>query len=100
MNPTIRTQNATVTPLASATTALASNPARVAFMLQNLGTNALFVKYGAGASASDFSVVLKASTGQDDGTGGIITSADTAVFTGIISIAGTTPRYAVTELAP
>lgn len=100
MNPTVRTQNATVTPLASATTALASNPARVGFMLQNLGTNVLFVKYGAGASATDFSVVLKASTGQDDGTGGIITSADTSVFTGEISIAGTLPRYAVTELAP
>lgn len=100
MNPTVRTQNATVTPVASATTALASNPARVGFMLQNLGTNALFVKYGAGASTSDFSVVLKASTGQDDGTGGIITSADTAVFTGAISIAGTLPRYSVTELAP
>lgn len=100
MNPTVRTRNATVTPVASATTALASNPARVGFMLQNLGTNALFVKYGTGASTTDFSVVLKASTGQDDGTGGIITSADTAVYTGIITIDGTTPRYSVTELAP
>ncbi len=100
MNPTVRTQNATVIPVASATTALASNPARVGFMLQNLGTNALFVKYGTAASTSDFSVVLKASTGQDDGTGGILTLADTAVYTGIITIAGTLPRYSVTELAP
>lgn len=100
MNPTVRTKNATVTPIASAATALASNAARVGFMLQNLGTNPLFVKYGTGASASDFSVVLKASTVQDDGTGGVLSSADTAVFTGEISIAGTTPRYAVTELAP
>lgn len=100
MNPTVRTKNATVTPIASAATALAANPARVAFMLQNLGTNALFVKYGTGATTSDFSVVLKASTGQDDGTGGVLTSADTAVFTGAITIAGTSPRYSVTELAP
>lgn len=100
MNPTVRTQSATVTPLASAATALASNPARVGFMIQNLGTNPLFVKYGASATSSDFSVVLKGSTVQDDGTGGVLTSADTAVYTGIVTTAGTTPRYAVTELAP
>jgi hypothetical protein len=100
MNPTVRTQNATVTPVASAATALAANPARVGFMLQNLGTNTLFVKYGAGATTSDFSVVLKVSSVADDGTGGILTSADTAVYTGIITVAGTSPRYSVTELAP
>jgi hypothetical protein len=100
MNPTVRTQNATVTPIASATTALASNKARVGFMIQNLGTNPLFVKYGSAASSSDFSVVLKGSTVQDDGTGGVLSSADTAVYTGIITIAGTSPRYAATELAP
>ncbi len=100
MNPTVRTQNATVTPIASAATALASNPARVGFMIQNLGTNTLFVKYGAGATTSDFSVVLKVSSVADDGTGGILTSADTAVYTGIITVAGTSPRYSVTELAP
>lgn len=100
MNPTVRTQNATVTPIASAATAIASNEARVGFIIQNLGTNPLFVKYGAAATSSDFSVVLKGSTVQDDGTGGVITSADTAVYTGIITIAGTSPRYTATELAP
>jgi hypothetical protein len=100
MNPTVRTQNATVTPVASATTALASNPARVGFILQNLGTNPLFVKYGASATSSDFSVVLKGSTVQDDGTGGVLSSADTAVYSGVVTIAGTSPRYSVTELAP
>lgn len=100
MNPTVRTQNATVTPLASAATALASNKDRVGFMIQNLGTNPLFVKYGSGATSSDFSVVLKGSAVQDDGTGGVLSSADTAVYTGILTTAGTSPRYTVTELAP
>jgi len=100
MNPTVRTQSATVTPIASATTALASNSARVGFMIQNLGTNPLFVKYGSGATSSDFSIVLRGSSVADDGTGGVLTSADTAVYTGIITIAGTSPRYAATELAP
>lgn len=100
MNPTVRTKNATVTPIASAATALASNSARVGFMIQNLGTNPLFVKYGDSATSTDFSVVLRGSSVADDGTGGILTSADTAVYTGIITIAGTSPRYAATELAP
>jgi len=100
MNPTVRTQSATVTPIASAATALASNSARVGFMIQNLGTNPLFVKYGSGATSSDFSIVLRGSSVADDGTGGVLTSADTAVYTGIITIAGTSPRYAATELAP
>ncbi len=100
MNPTVRTQNATVTPIASNATALASNKARVGFMIQNLSTNPLFIKYGTEASTTDFSVVLRGSTVQDDGTGGVLTSADTAVYTGVITIAGTTPRYSVTELAP
>jgi hypothetical protein len=100
MNPTVRTQNATVTPVASAATALAANKARIGFILQNLGTNPLFVKYGSGATTSDFSVVLKGSTVQDDGTGGVLSSADTAVYNGIVTIAGTSPRYSVTELAP
>jgi hypothetical protein len=99
MNPTVRTSKATVTPITSATIALASNPARVGFILQNLGTNPLFVKYGTGASTSDFSFVLRGSTVQDDGTGGI-TTADSSLYTGIITVAGTSPRYTVTELAP
>lgn len=100
MSPTVRTENATVTPIASATTALVSNKARVGFILQNLGTNPLFVKYGNTASSTDFTVVLKGSTVQDDGTGGIASSDGTSVYTGIITIAGTSPRYTVTELAP
>lgn len=100
MNPTVRTQNATVTAVASATTALASNKARIGFVLQNLGTNPLFVKYGSSATSSDFTVVLKGSSVQDDGTGGVLTAADTAVYTGVVTIAGTSPRYTVTELAP
>lgn len=100
MNPTVRTENATVTPLVSEATALTSNKNRVGFILQNLGTNPLFVKYGSGASATDFTVVLKASSVQDDGTGGIASSDGTSVYTGIITTSGTTPRYTVTELAP
>ena len=100
MNPTIRTQNANTPSIASAPTALAANPARIGFQIQNLGTNALFVLLGPSASTTVFHTVLKAGTGNDDGSGGIISATAGTVYTGIITIAGTAPRYTVLELAP
>jgi hypothetical protein len=84
--------------IASAATALAANKARGAWMIQNLGQNALFVRLGTGASTSVFHVVLKAGTANDDGTGGSFAQENGVVWVGEVSIAGTSPRYTVTEL--
>lgn len=84
--------------IASAATALAANKARGAWMIQNLGTNALFVLLGTGASTSVFHLVLKAAAGNDDGSGGVFSQEDGVVWQGIVTIAGTSPRYCVTEL--
>lgn len=84
--------------IASAATALAENSQRGAWMIQNLGTNTLFVRLGSGASTSVFHVVLKAGTGNDDGTGGSFAQEAGTIWTGVVSIAGTSPRYVVTEL--
>lgn len=86
--------------IASAATALAANPKRISWMIQNLGTNALFVLKGSGASTSVFHVVLKAGTANDDGLGGNYAEESGTIYTGIITIAGTSPRYVVTEHAP
>lgn len=97
----IRPTQASNTPsIASATTALAANAARIGFSIQNLGTNTLFVLLGTGASTTVFHQVLKASTGADDGSGGVFSMTNGTVYTGVISIAGTSPRYTVLELAP
>jgi hypothetical protein len=69
-------------------------------MIQNLGTNPLFVRMGAGASSSVFHIVLKAAAGNDDGSGGSYSQTEGAVYTGEISIAGTSPRYTILEIAP
>lgn len=84
--------------IASAGTALAANPARGAWAIQNLGQNPLFVLRGLGASTTVFHQVLKAATANDDGTGGSMTETTGVVFTGIITIAGTSPRYVVMEM--
>ena len=86
--------------IASDATALAANEGRLGFSIQNLGTNALFIRLGTGASSTVFHTVLKAGTGNDDGTGGSYSMESGVVYTGIVSIAGTSPRYTVTELAP
>lgn len=77
-------------------TVVASNTSRRAFIIQNLGTNALYVRFLAGATTSLFNVVLKAGSVNDDGTGGSISSTNPC-YTGDISVAGTSPRLAITE---
>lgn len=91
---------ATNTPaISSDPTALAANPTRSAWSVQNLGQNELFVRLGAGASTSLFHVVLKKGTANDDGTGGIASQSGPVVYSGIITIAGTSPRYTVLEMS-
>lgn len=89
---------ANVPSIASATTAIASNVQRRGWNIQNLGMNVLFVRLGASASSSVFHFVLKAGAGNDDGSGGSISQSSGVVFTGEVSIAGTSPRYAALEL--
>lgn len=90
---------ATNTPaIASASTALVANPKRTQWLIQNLGTNPLFVRLGASASNTVFHTVLKASVIQDDGTGGVMSQDVGAIYCGEVSIAGTSPRYTVLEM--
>lgn len=55
--------------------------------IQNLNTTAVYVKYGAAASSSSFSFVLKAGAVANDGNGGVVTIDD---FIGPVSISGVT----------
>lgn len=73
-----------------------ANDNRRTVIVQNLGTNPLFVKFGTGASSSDFDVVLKGGTAPDDGLGGTV-SFDVLSYTGTISSAGTSPRFTATD---
>lgn len=77
--------------------ALAANTERKSWSIQNLGTNPLFVRLGGTASTSVFHYILKGATGADDGTGGSINESAGVIFTGVISVAGTSPRFVVRE---
>lgn len=81
----------------STATALASNPQRNGWQIQNVGTNPLFVLLGSGASTTVFHFVLKGGTGASDGLGGNASQTSGTVYTGIITIAGTAPLYVVLE---
>lgn len=94
------TTNVNTPTIQSSATALASNTARVGWSIQNLGTNELFVLMGSGASTTVFHEVLKKGTGSDDGTGGSTGQEQGVVYTGIITVAGTSPRYTIVEFAP
>lgn len=95
--PTRHLTKSTNTGIASSTTAAAANVARANYFIQNLGQNPLFVKEGSGASSSDFTFVLAAGSANDNGTGGSMNSSSDGCWTGIITIAGTSPRYTYTE---
>lgn len=66
-------------------TVLVPNGNRLAWWVQNLGTTPLYVKFGAGASATVFDVILKACAVQDDGSGGYISD---EIFKGTVSVYG------------
>ena len=98
VNILVQRGNANTPSIASAATVLASNPARAGWQIQNLGVNPLFVLLGSGASTTVFHEVLKGGTGNDDGLGAKLTQFNNIVYTGIITIAGTSPRYSVLEI--
>lgn len=79
----------------SAGNALVANAARNSWAIQNLGTNVLYVRMGASASTSVFHFALAPGSANDDGRGASV-SDDT--YTGIVSVAGTSPRFTVSEL--
>ena len=86
--------------IASSTTALAANASRIGWAIQNHGQNPLFLRLASGASTTVFHFILKAGTVNDDGLGGSYQQMSGVVWTGIITIAGTSPRYTVLEIAP
>jgi len=90
-------RKSTNTAISAAGTVLSANEARSNYFIQNCGTNPLFVKEGANASTSDYTFILAAGTVNDNGTGGSKSSEAEGCWTGVISVAGTTPRGMITE---
>ena len=99
MPPAINQSSKANTPaiVTSAGTAIAENLNRRYWSIQNVGTNPLFVNLGGTASSSVFHYVLKGGTGDSDGLGASISS-DAVVFTGNITVAGTSPKFVVVEM--
>ena len=99
-----QTINSNVPAIVNTTTPFANNPARTGWSIQNLGQNALYVLLQpigttTVASTTVFHVVLKAGTSNDDGTGGSVGQEQGVIFTGPITVAGTSPRFVITEFA-
>lgn len=80
------------------TTGIPDNAARAAWSIQNVGQNPLFVRLGGTASSSVYHYILKGGTADNDGLGALIAQTTGTVFTGAISVAGTSPKYVVMEM--
>lgn len=79
-------------------TGIAANPDRAGWTIQNVGTNPLFIRLGGTASSTVYHYVLKGGTGDSDGLGALVGQTTGTVFTGAISVAGTSPKYVVMEI--
>lgn len=96
---TFSTQAINVPTVQTSTTALAANQARIAWSIQNQGTSVLYVLLGSGASTTVYHITLKACTVAADGTGGTLSMEAGTVYNGIVTVAGTTPSYTVTDIS-
>lgn len=96
----VQTTKSNVPSIQTGSTALAANQERLGWYIQNLGTNPLYILHGIGATTSVFTTVLSASTVAQDGTGGSASQETGVVYTGPITVAGTSPSYTATEWAP
>lgn len=94
---TLSTSKINTPSILSAASALIVNLNRLGWTIQNVGTNPLFVCLGGTASSTVFHYVLKAGTGASDGLGGLVGENGGTVYTGAITIAGTSPLYVVME---
>lgn len=74
--------------------AIAANLNRTDFQIQNQGTNVLYVKLGTGATTSNYDMILNGCTVALDGKGGFYANTG---YTGIVSVAGTSASYTITE---
>lgn len=79
-------------------TGIPSNAVRAGWSIQNVGMNPLFVRLGGTASSTVYHYVLKGGSADSDGLGAMVAQTSGAVYTGAISVAGTTPKYVVMEL--
>lgn len=102
MKQTITTVDQANTPaiVTSAGVALtdASPVGRAGWLIQNVGTNPLFVNLGGTASSTVFHRVLKGGTGDSDGLGEVFSQFGPCVFQGAITVAGTSPKFVVLEM--
>lgn len=79
-------------------TGIPASSTRRLWHIQNVGTNPLFVNLGGTASSTVYHFVLKGGTGDSDGNGGSVGQSSGVVFTGAITVAGTSPKYVVLSM--
>ena len=91
-----RAASSSTPAISSDPTALAANGARKSWSIVNMGTNLLYVRFGAACTVSpvNYDQILLGGQVNDDGYGA---SYGDRVYTGVVTVAGTNPRYLATE---
>lgn len=98
IQPTHQANTPAILTPTSGDTVISSDTSRISWSIQNLGTNPLFVRFGASATTAIFHIILQGGTVSDDGTGGFVSQTSGIIFSGDISVAGTGPRLTTYEV--
>lgn len=77
---------------------LSSKANRIGWSIQNQGTNVVYVCLGTGASSTQLHYTLKGGTGAADGLGGSISFFGPGMYSGVVSVAGTSFSVSVVDL--
>ncbi len=77
--------------------ALAANPERLGWTIQNVGSAVVYVCLGSTATTSVFHYILKGGSGDSDGLGALIGETTGTVYTGVITFAGSSPKIVAME---
>jgi hypothetical protein len=93
----VQPSQASTPSLSTQATVLAVNLSRAGFIMQNQGTNPIYVAFGSGATSSVYHIVLAKSTAAGDGSGAIFSMDSGVIYTGIVTAAGTGLSYTVAE---
>ena len=89
------TSNVVAAVLVAGGDILVSNSSRKSWGIQNLGTDPIFVYMKTGASSTVFHFCLSGGIANDDGKGAAVQD---DIYTGVVSVSGTSPRFTVFEL--
>lgn len=83
---------------ATSTTALNANSDRIGFVIQNVGTNVIYVALNSTVTTSAYDYLLQGGSAGADGKGGVLSLTNQLSYTGIVTVQGAALSFTAWEI--